>query len=47
VKDRFFCLADGRFTGLMAAFDRDAAGRIPEVTLDVYGWRIRAARLID
>jgi len=47
VKDRFLTKIDGRFAGVLVAFDRDVADRVPGVTLDLYGWRIHAQRQDD
>ena len=47
VKDRFFGVVDGQFTGLMVAFDRDEPDRITGVTFDAYGSSICAKRLDD
>jgi len=47
VKDRFFCMLDGQFTGLMVAFDRDGPYRFPGLTLDAYGCTIHAKRFDD
>ena len=47
VKDRFFGMLDGQFTGLMVAFDRDGPYQVPGLTLDAYGCTIRAKRFDD